>query len=438
MMRSMFTAVSGLRVHQTKMDVIGNNISNINTPGFKSSRVTFAEVFAQALKGASGANELTGRGGTNPMAIGLGANIASIDLQMVQGAAQRTDNPFDLMIQGDGFFIVGDNSGRYFTRAGAFNFDVDGNLIASNGMKVHGWGREIDEATGKYAVDKYSGVVPLTITEEMRQSAPKSTTNVGFNGNLNPVSGDVHTTTLRFWDTDGFTWETEVTFTFDAEATLQSGYNIWNYNIEPQMHRTEDPDTTIPLNVSGNPYIAFDGNGKLISSPPTSTLEVMGGTVAPVSNFGDGDGLITLDFSNLTQYGETPSNAKSEMKDGHGPGVLQDTSIGPDGVITGRYSNGEIEIFGQISVARFDNPQGLESVGESLFVPTANSGEFDGIGEEVQLSGGKIMAGVLEMSNVDMAKEFTEMIITQRGFQANSRVISTSDDLLQELVNLKR
>lgn len=433
MMRSLFSGVSGLRVHQTKMDVIANNISNVNTTGFKSSRVTFAEIFAQTINGASASNNTTGRGGVNPMQIGLGASVASIDLSMTAGAAQRTDNPYDLMIQGDGFFVVGDDSGQYFTRAGAFSVDESGNFVNSSGLKLYGWERKLDD-NRLYTTPK-GAVVPLSITADKRKSDPASTTKVEFESNLNPMD-KTHTCSMAFYDSLGYSYVTNVTFDFDQTAAGNDS-SIWKFTIDPKMHRDGYPDDVINLTGNLTGQLEFDVNGKLVN-PQSVNLTILQGGITPASTFGDENGVITIDFSTLTQFGELPSNASCKTVNGHESGTLKDVTIGTDGKITGRYTNGDMVLLGQIAVARFKNPAGLEKVGDNLYVPTANSGEFNGVGEEVQESGGKIMGGVLEMSNVDLSQEFTEMITTQRGFQANSRIITTSDDMLQELVNLKR
>ncbi|GHU76742.1 flagellar hook protein FlgE [Clostridia bacterium] len=479
MMRSMFSGVSGLRIHQTKMDVIANNISNVNTNGFKSSRVTFAEIFAQTTSGASGANAATGKGGVNPMQIGLGGTVASIDLSMTQGAAQRTDNPYDLMIQGDGFFIVGDGSGTYFTRAGAFSLDAEGNFVNPSGMRLQGWDRVWDNVNKEWKIQR--GMVQgLTLTPEKQSSPPQATTKVEFENNLNGTTTQEHVSTISFYDSLGNRYTTQVVFdnpsatapgvstTWDMHlyndgstgipAGANNGY-MWADGTDPSK-----PENRIPLVATGVlATLTFDSNGVLDATAAnggvvgTTTGAVVTAGLAqaviqiepvpgagsvpmlpPAATFGqDGSGEILLDFKNITQFGNEVTNAKSDTVDGHGPGNLTGVSIGADGKIMGRYTNGMLEVLGQVAVARFDNPQGLEKAGDNLYVTTINSGDFDGIGEEVQADGSKIMGGVLEMANVDLAQEFTEMITTQRGFQANSRTITTSDEMLQELVRLK-
>ena len=490
MMRSMFSGVSGLRIHQTKMDVIANNISNVNTTGFKSSRVTFAEIFSQTVSGASGANDRTGRGGVNPMQIGLGGTVASIDLQMRIGAAQRTDNPFDLMIQGEGFFIVGDGNGRYFTRAGVFSLDEANNLVAPNGLVVQGWDRTYNYASGVWEVNK-NNLVPISLTGDKQVSEARATNLIEWEGNLNATENvnDEHVASMAFFDSVGNRYVATVRFTyngpFDFPDPDSAGDTFpaseWQYTIDPTVYLDgdrekpldlamiigdgdliNDPGTGTVETSRASGYLYFNTNGKLIgtgtgesdnATPPVITVtasqdktvvlnlqSIVGSATqpVPVSTLVTGDS-IRLDFSSMTQYGSMQTTGKSYAVNGNTSGTLIGVSIGTDGKITGRYSNGDMELLSQIPIAIFRNPAGLEKVGDNLYVPTVNSGEFKpGDEMDVTATGGKLMGGVLEMSNVDLANEFTEMITTQRGFQANSRVITVSDDMLQELVNLKR
>lgn len=481
MMRSMFSGVSGLRTHQTKMDVIAHNISNVNTVGFKASRVTFNEVFSQTLRGGSGANEATGRGGTNPMQIGLGSNVSSIDKNMTTGATQRTDNALDLMINGDGFFVVGDSSGTYFTRAGAFEIGDGGYITTGNGMRVYGWDTKTD-ANGTVGIQK-DRAQPLRIAGEKEYVSPTTTKNIEFAGNINTLaienSPDKKATmSVSFYDSIGNRYVMDADLTY-LGATAGNptgtpptpGLSSWKlsfreveYNdgtgtakgvpMYPNGDRTADPvyvdtATLLPIQVTFNDSGHFYGS-KVITAAATAPVALdatndVGNplqnisitpktTLKPPAKFGTAAGTISLNFKSLTQFGNENTSIKSSPVDGNAPGTLQGLSVGSDGKITGRYSNGETKLIGQIPIAIFKNPAGMEKIGENLFVPTANSGDFDGVGQET----GNIMGGVLEMSNVDLSSEFTEMITTQRGFQANSRLITTSDDMLQELVNLKR
>jgi flagellar hook protein FlgE len=439
MMRSMFSGVSGLRVHQTKMDVIANNISNVNTVGYKSSRVTFNEVFSQTLSGAGGPNDNLGTAGTNPMQIGLGANVASIDKTMTTGAAQRTDNPLDLMIQGDGMFVVGDSSGTYFTRAGTFSEDQDGN-IGLNGMKLMGWDAVWDDTAKDFLIQRVT-VKPLQITDAKEYLDPTETTEVDFSGNINPNTDPVVQRSVTFYDSIGTRYLMDVSMTYDA-ANSDATNSIWQVSFpNAEIYPNGDRTAGIALDTAGlAPFnITFDTSGHLTDADgngnPTKTITVAAssGILYPAATLGDGSGNIILGFSGLNQFVNESTNALGVNRDGNEPGNLTGLSVGTDGKLTGRYSNGLTRLLGQIPLATFKNYAGLEKMGNNLFAASNNSGAFDGVGTD-----GQVQGGVLEMSNVDLSQEFTEMITTQRGFQANSRVITSSDTMLQELVNLVR
>ena len=455
MMRSMFSGVSGLRVHQTKMDVIANNIANVNTNGYKSSRVTFSEIFSQTLQGATGANAAAEKGGRNALQIGLGSNIASIDMLMTSGAAQRTDNPYDLMIQGDGFFIVGDSGGTYFSRAGAFRLDNLGNLATPDGLVLNGW-KAVESSTnpGEYEILKTKTTgINISGTDEYLQ--PQPTKNIKFSGNLNAASDPAKPSTVAFYDSIGNRYVMDVTYEFypaGSAGNAVAAEDEWRVTFGTQLTLNGDKSNPVYVDVAADGTVTFaatpPGSSATISTPvkfnldgtfksPATPLELKlpadaSGSLIPGSSFEN----IKVDFSGLTQMAGKV-DAASETLDGYAPGKLTRISIGADGVITGQYSNGLTKPLWQIAIAKFKNPAGLERVGNNYYAVSANSGEFDGIGTEAA-DGTSLLAGVLEMANVDLAQEFTEMITTQRGFQANSRVITTSDDMLQELVNLKR
>lgn len=440
MMRSMYSGVSGLRIHQTKMDVIGNNIANVNTVGFKASRVTFGEVFSQTVQGASGSNESIG--GTNPMQIGLGATISSIDIDMGEGAAQRTDNPLDLKIQGDGFFIVEDATGNKFTRAGAFKTDEAGNLVNSDGLRVMGW----QTGTGDEANEIIKGTVePIQIlSADNSYSEPTATSSVTMSGNINMndtalSNGTGVPFTANFYDSLGYQYSAQ--FTVKATGTNNQ------YAITLDENSITNSEGVTPTNltnvavtgVSTDGLIVFDTDGKVVVTDPSTSTFTLECDNPGVSDFDP----ILIDFSSLTLFdGTTTVKANvgnsSGLNAGNAAGTITGYEVGSDGQVVGKYSNGETKLLGQVVVAQFQNPAGLQKMGNNLFEATTNSGYFDGIGEDITSSGGSFNAGVLEMSNVDLSNEFTEMITTQRGFQANSRIITTSDELLQELVNLKR
>ncbi len=465
-MRSLFSGVSGLKVHQTKMDVIANNISNVNTVGYKSSRVTFSDFFSQSVSGASGANAESGRGGTNPMQIGLGANVASIDINMNSGMGQRTDNNFDLMIEGSGFFIVGDNSGTYFTRAGAFIKDNVGNLVTTEGLQVYGW--DVDD-NGKPIRDVAK---PIQISGDKVYSPPQTTKNIALTGNINAAQTDtVATTTMQMFDSlgnsytynvryvctgsddTGTTWEMQIGSSVFPNGDTDNPIDVTAATGDPGTI-TLNPGTTVkdPVEYTTIGSIVFDPNGYPIYTEQTGTTTATGdGTYGffdftvtssvptnPTSSFGsETANKVTLDFTNMTQFSQI-TDTTTDALDGYAAGSLSELNVGKDGSIVATYSNGETRVIFQIPVAQFTNPAGLMKVGGNLFQQTINSGTFDGIGIDITASGGNVNGGMLEMSNVDLSSEFTEMITTQRGFQANSRTITTSDEMLQELINLKR
>ncbi len=436
MMRSMYSGVSGLRIHQTKMDVIGNNIANVNTVGFKSSRVTFSEVFSQTVQGATGASEYVG--GTNPMQIGLGSSISSIDVNMSEGASQRTDNALDLAISGDGFFVVSDATGSKFTRAGAFAVDEAGNLVNSDGLKVMGW--PVDEETDEIVKGQ---VEPMQILNAANSySEPSATSDVTLSGNINKndtaLADDGVPYVVQFYDSLGYQYN--ATFTINSTADE----NIYTMTLVEDSIVDSEGNTAADANFTNDELIIsveFDPDTGKVVEPAAGTENTfeMTGLSTQFSTFED----IVVNFDDLTMFsGNTTVEAISGDANGLGAGneagTISGYEIGTDGTIIGTYTNGETKTLGQIIVATFANPSGLQKVGDNLFEATQNSGYFDGIGENITSGGGSFNAGVLEMSNVDLSTEFTEMITTQRGFQANSRIITSSDEMLQELVNLKR
>jgi len=445
------------------MDVIAHNIANVNTVGFKSSRMTFADAFSQTLQGAAAPNVETGRGGTNPMQIGLGVNVSSIQRLMTTGGAQRTDDPFHLMIEGDGFFVVGDNvGGLMFTRAGNFEMDRAWNLHL-NGLRLQGWeapwglGGPQRDADGR-AMPIMSGPVDgIQIHNDMRVVRPSATGNAAFTGNLRPSDSPI-VRSMNFHDSLGQTYSMDLRFTLNSTLTppaweVERAGSITRTSSRP--HETFDfaPGTAgswEPLGVT--PLVFDDGGFPVIAAPTdfvhylsiltpgnpgiTNDLNFTFGQTHPTSPT-PANNFIRIDFSGLTQF-ERTTTAVAENVDGMEAGELVGLSIGPDGVISGTYSNGQSFSLWQIALASFDNPAGLAAMGGNLFQTTTNSGLFDGVGLPPAGLGTRLLGGTLEMSNVDLAAEFTEMITTQRGFQANSRVISTSDEILQELVNLRR
>ena len=548
MMRSMYSAVSGLKTHQTRMDVIGNNIANVNTVAFKSSSVTFSDILYQTTSNASGANATTGTGGVNAKQIGLGTTAAATKVSITSaGASETTGNPFDIRLtdkNSTNFFIVNNGSENVFTRSGSFYVDGSGNLcMSSTGYTVMGW--QVDETTGEIRKDTVSAL--RIMQEKNLTSAPEATTQATIAGVLDENDTDVkndagRVMNLNFYDNLGYQYTakfaikstgTDGKYTVELTSVLDSN----NQNIIKNLTKQEisqifgdyQADATlgqyglakgVKFDAANNQY-EKDGKKYQVSADSTvfqevgnhtntvSITEIFSGiTTTMVNDIKDktsktnvefdtatgqatvkgektsydlvfdtstgkfasigGDtpstmlnmsvlssGLlnnngnfqnISVDFSQCLNYengGKSTIGADAGAVDGttgkgRKLGAMTGISIDTSGRIYGTYDNGNTELLGQIAVAQFSNASGLEKVGESCYRTTLNSGEFDGIGVEISADGSSMTTGELEMSNVDLSSEFTSMITTQRGFQANSRVITTSDTLLEELVNLKR
>ena len=408
MMRSMYAGVSGLKAHQTRMDVIGNNIANVNTAGFKASRVTFKEMLSQTLSGAKAPQG--NRGGMNPQQVGLGVSLGSIDTNLVQGNLQSTGLGTDLAIQGNGFFVVNNGTQNFYTRAGALTLDENGNLVnASNGYIMQGWLAN----NGIINTNSPLTGIRIPIGDTM---APQASTEAVFAGNLNSADPLPWTATMDIYDSQG----EKHTLTLNFEPTDDNNQWNWTATIDGATLGGSDKRTGT---------ITFGSDGKFVS--------VTGGTFK--INFNNGTEEITgfnLDLSAVTQMAGD-NTLDGLYADGYSMGSLESFSIDNAGVITGSYSNGLTKAIGQIAIANFSNAGGLTRVGDTLFAESQNSGIAQ-IGAAGTAGRGKISAGTLEMSNVDLAEQFTDMITTQRGFQANSRIISTTDEMLQDLVNLKR
>ncbi len=549
MMRSMYSAVSGLKTHQTRMDVIGNNIANVNTVAFKSSSVTFSDILYQTTSNASGANATTGTGGVNAKQIGLGTTAAATKVSITSaGASETTGNPFDIRLtdkNSTNFFIVNNGSENVFTRSGSFYVDGSGNLcMSSTGYTVMGW--QVDETTGEIRKDTVSAL--RIMQEKNLTSAPEATTQATIAGVLDENDTDVkndagRVMNLNFYDNLGYQYTakfaikstgTDGKYTVELTSVLDSNnQNIiknltkkdisqifGNYQADATLgqyglakgctydaatnqyekdgkkYQKSATDPTVFQEVGNNANtvsiteifsgitttmandikdqasktkvefdtktghatvkgektsydLVFDtSTGKFASiggDTPSTMLNMSvlsSGLLNKNGNFQN----ITVDFSQCLNYengGKSTIGADAGATDGttgkgRKLGAMTGISIDTSGRIYGTYDNGNTELLGQIAVAQFSNASGLEKVGESCYRTTLNSGEFDGIGVEISADGSSMTTGELEMSNVDLSSEFTSMITTQRGFQANSRVITTSDTLLEELVNLKR
>ena len=447
MMRSLFSAVSGLKAHQTKMDVIGNNIANVNTVAYKSQSVTFNDVYYQTTQTASGPNSESGKGGTNAKQIGLGSSVASISTAVSsQGATERTDNAWDLCIAGDCFFVVSNAGETYFTRAGDFKVDVDGALVTSGGAAVMGWVTDPD--TNEIIRDK---VQPIYVqSPEYTYTAPSATTGVTIKGNIDASSTGSSAFTYNFFDSLGNEYQATMSVKFDKIDGDYASYTISEGSITKNGEKTNlkvIADRSLLFNKNTGEASPNNEAVKLTFSLDTSVTSPNNANDLP--NIGEKDGssqIITMDASGITMYNSATdlTNDVGIVKDGvktgagKAVGVMTSVGVNESGQIVASYNNGDTKIIGQIAVTSFPNPAGLEKVGENLYAATLNSGAFDGIGQDITESGGKMTSGYLEMSNVDLSDQFTTMITTQRGFQANSRIITVSDTMLEELINLKR
>ena len=458
MMRSLFSGVAGLKTHQTRMDVIGNNIANVNTVAYKSQSATFQELMYQNTQNASAANEATGRGGINAKQIGLGSSLAAINTNITQsGSSQSTGNAFDVQISGDSFFIVSDGAQNHFTRAGAFYVDGVGNLaMTSNGYNVMGW--QPNEDGTDVLVDTVS---PLKImSAENLTSAPEQTTKAYIDGVIDKNDSNVNSTTGRLvnisvYDNLGYSYIVQLAIKQVTDGGTPPKPTDGEYTIEPAKLIDSTGKTLFDSGTTpgtGDPNVKlstgdlqFDTTNGSIKKP-----DINGDKEAPIKltitgidAFGKD---ISIDLANLKMYdNKGTSTVAGHYGDvqgrnaGRKKGALSGVAIQQDGKIYGSYDNGTSKLLGQIAVASFANASGLEKIGDNLYDTTQNSGEFDGIGKDITSDGaGAMKTGVLEMSNVDLSAEFTEMITTQRGFQANSRIITVSDTMLEELINLKR
>ena len=413
MLRSMFSGVSGLRSHQQMVDVTGNNIANVNTTGFRSSRVQFADVLSQTSRaGSAGAG---GEGGVNPSQIGLGVRVGSVDATTTPGSLTVTGRAGDMALQGDGFFVTRAGNQQMFTRAGAFSFDNAGRLVASNGSIVQGW--SADELG---AVDLNSPLTDIVAGAGM-QSPPRATTSVTMSGNLSAQAavGDTFKTSVDIYDSLGASHRIEVTMT-------KTGTNTWDQTAQDPAGAPLAPATVT---------LTFDpATGQLAAAAPAPNY-----TYAPVGadpvNF-------TTDFGApgaagaLTQFGGE-ATMRATGQDGYENGFLRTVGIADGGVVIGTFSNGVTRTIAQVAVATVTNPAGMEKAGDNMYALGQAAGAL-AIGAANTAGRGDIAAGALESSNVDLAQEFTNLIVAQRGFQANSRVITTSDEILNELTQLKR
>jgi len=461
MMRSLYSGVSGLQNHQVRMDVLGNNISNVNTTGFKKGRVNFQDMLSQTMSGAARPTDEVG--GVNPKQVGLGMTIASIDTIHTQGSMKTTGVMTDVAIQGDGFFIEKSGNKEFYTRAGAFGLDENGTLVnPSNGLRVQGWmAQTIDGETFiNTAADVEDLVIPVggkdaaaaTTEVELACNLDKRTLLIpagagpadtlagtwSIDKTIYDTFGNTHTMRINFTRVPGTENQWEGVVTVDPEGETPT-----NTLVEVGAENNATNTFIVEFSNLGTLQAAIDDQGDRIEE---GTLQIDVGfdilRAAPEAgaqvrqNFNLTLGEVGSVVNTMTQFAEK-SSTKAFRQNGFPMGYLENFKIDQSGIITGVYSNGTNRVLGQLGLAGFTNPGGLEKAGENTYVVTNNSGE-PRIGESGVAGKGKIIAGALEMSNVDLAEEFTDMIVTQRGFQANSKTITTSDEMLQTLLTLKR
>lgn len=451
MMRSLYSGVAGLKTHQTRMDVIGNNIANVNTTAYKSQSMTFSDLMYQTTQAASGANPTTGVGGTNARQIGLGAKTSAIKTAITtQGASQTTNDPFDIMITGDSFFIVNNGQNNYFTRDGSFYVDGAGNLaMTSTGYNVMGWQVDPNDAS---AIKQDTVSALRVMTTENMTYPPEATKSARISGiidkndtNVNAAAGKIMN--LEFYDNQGYKYTaklsvhsttTDGTFTVQLDDILDSkGKTVLADKTKASLQQN-NTNVTAPVLEFNTNNGSFKNVGTAGGTESTLTLHFDTGTFPSFTD-------ITIDFSKCSNLNNNGSSTVSPIRGdakgngaGRKVGEMSGIEIQKDGMIYANYDNGCSRLLGQIAVATFANASGLAKEGDNLYSATQNSGDFDGIGTDITTGGGYMNTGVLEMSNVDLSSEFTEMITTQRGFQANSRIITVSDTMIEELVNLKR
>jgi flagellar hook protein FlgE len=504
MLRSLYAGVSGLRNNQVRMDVIGNNIANVNTVAFKAGRVTFKEGFAQLLQGAS--RPPGDQGGINPVQIGLGMQIGSIDQIFNQGNLETTGLNTDVAIQGDSFFVVRKGNQSFYTRAGNFQVDANGQLVSpANGFIVQG--------------RMYNNGLPLDGIQDIKlpfgqKVSAKPTTEATLAGNLNasaPVFQGVFNAENRALPINERAWTETQIAVFDSQGTKhdvklqmwKTDANEWQWSIDPiasaQTFDVEtdgatpptpkvlpdvpagyeiDPDNVRVYSSTGVEYVAgVDFTYNTISNSVEFTAGVQSNQMIRIGYFmspitsptGENGGTFTFDQSGilntnisasinfavpganpvridlnlgggvngLTQFASTASTAVLRDQNGYTAGTLQNFSIDRFGLITGFFTNGTTSPLARIVLADFNNPSGMLRIGDNMYQESANSGSGV-LGFALEGSQSQLTSGALEMSNVDLAQEFTNMIVAQRGFQANGKVVSTSDELLQELMSIKR
>ncbi len=417
MLQAMLAGVASIKAQQTRMNVIGNNLANVNTTAYKGSRVTFQDMLAQTISGA--ARPTNGLGGKNPVQFGLGVLVAGTDTNVAQGSLNATNRPTDFAIQGNGFFIVSNGDRLAYTRDGSFNLDANGDVVnQATGERLMGW--MADPATGLIDTNSPIGPTQKVTVPIGSRTAVQETTEVTWAGNLDArdtTTSPARETTVRVYDSLGAQHDLKLSINRDVAN------NTWTWSVSAM----NGGDTITQPAVR---QLVFDGDtGQMTSGSPGSITVAPAGGAAPAFT-------ISLGMSAISQLA-TEAQIQASNQNGFAPGSLSSFSVGADGIITGLYTNGLTRPLGQIAMAIFPNSNGLERMGSNLWRNTDNSG-IPVVGTAGTGGRGTVSSGYLEQSNVDIGNEFTDLIVTQRGFQANTKVVTTVDEMLQDLIGMKR
>jgi len=408
MIGSLFAGISGLNANATAMTVIGDNIANVNTTAFKANRSSFANVLSQSLGGSLGND------------IGRGVDFWGTSALWTQGSLENTGSATDLAINGKGFFIVNDSSGAsFYTRAGQFYLDESGDMVNPDNYVLQGY--QID------ASGNLGSLMDINIPGE-RMSPPQPTQNFTFDINLNAeaATGATYSTSQSVYDSLGNAIPLTLTFTKTDPAVTPRTWTV----------AATVPAPNGPVTIAGGTSITFDTSGNMTAPAGDLTVDI---TLANgASNMSVTWDLVdtTGPLGDITGYAAT-SNTTFQTQDGYASGVLRGISVDENGIVTAAYSNGQLTPLFQVAMADFASYEGLSNMGKNLYAESLSSGQpLPGVAGDGRL--GNITPMAIEMSNVDLAQEFVKMITTQRAFQANSRVITTSDEILSELINIKR
>ena len=425
MLQAMLAGVASIKAQQTRMNVIGNNLANINTTAYKSSRVTFQDMIAQTVRGAT--RPTAGLGGMNPTQYGLGVNVNGTDVNTSQGSLSATNRPTDLAIQGSGFFMLGNGQAVSYSRDGGFDMDANGDIVSrSTGMRLLGWSAnangQIDTSTPITGASKLN--VPIGLLNSVQ-----ATSAVQFGGNLDAAATSATTLTTQVTVYDSLGNSHDVSLTFSNHTVPPGGTPPPGATSSWDWQATEGTTVLGSSSGAGNQPIYFDANGSMVNAAGMFNISIPGqngATALPIS----------MDLSKISNL-NTTAQVNAIGQNGFPPGSLANFSIGSDGTVTGVFSNGLTRALGQVAMAVFPNEGGLERAGNNMWTDSDNSG-LPVVGTPATSGRGALSVGFLEQSNVDIGNEFSDLIITQRGFQANTRVVTTVDEMMQDLINMKR